>query len=127
MKRKKFILLSGLGISAIVIPTYYYKFYTSKENQLLTKPELLSHIWDTTTIGEIGESYRKQFSDENSEQKLAKLLSSNTSTKSTITSEILRQQIVDDYTQENIVMVDGWILSRTEARQCALFSLTQSN
>lgn len=127
MKRRQFILWSGLGISAIAIPTWYYKFYTPEYDQLLTEPELLSHIWDGTTIGDIGETYRKQFSDENSERKLAKLLSDYASTASTTTIEMLRQQIADDYSQENTVMVDGWILSRTEARQCALFSLTQTN
>jgi hypothetical protein len=128
MKRRQFILWSGLGISAIAIPTWYYKFYTPKYDQLLTEPELLSHIWDGTTIGDIGETYRKKFTNENSERKLVKLLSDNASTEeSTKTIEMLRQQIADDYSQENTVMVDGWILSRTEARQCALFSLTQTN
>ncbi|WP_242082892.1 hypothetical protein [Aestuariivivens sediminis] len=127
MKRREFIPLSGLGISAIVIPTYYYKFYTPEYDPLLTEPELLSNILDGTTIRNIGEIYRKQFSDENSERKLAKLLSDYASTESTTTIEMLRQQIAVDYDKGNTVMVDGWILSRTEARQCALFSLTQTD
>jgi hypothetical protein len=36
----------------------------------------------------------------------------------------LDQQIKNDFITGNMVMVDGWILSVTEARQCALFSLT---
>ena len=36
-------------------------------------------------------------------------------------------QITDDYNKGNTVMIDGWILSRIEARQCALFSLIQTN
>ncbi|GAA4944255.1 hypothetical protein GCM10023314_16560 [Algibacter agarivorans] len=127
MKRRKFILLSGLGISAIAISTWYYKFNTPEYDQLLTEPELLSHIWDDTTIGEIGEMYRKQFSDENSERKLIKHLSDYESTEITTITEVLRKQITDDYNKGNTVMVDGWVLSRTEARQCALFSLTQTN
>jgi hypothetical protein len=127
MKRRKFILLSGLGVSAIAIPTWYYKFNTPEYDQLLTEPELLSHIWDGTTICEIGEIYRKQFSDENSERKLVKHLSDYESTETTTITEVLRQQITDDYNKRNTVMVDGWVLSRTEARQCALFSLTQTN
>ncbi|TDI68072.1 MAG: hypothetical protein E2O86_07985 [Bacteroidetes bacterium] len=127
MKRTNFILLTGVGISAIAIPTWYYKFNIPEYDQLLTEPELLSHIWDGTTIGEIGEIYRKQFSDENSERKLVKHLSDYESTESTTITEVLRQQITDDYNKGNTVMVDGWVLSRTEARQCALFSLTQTN
>lgn len=125
MKRSEFIILSGLGISAIAIPTWY--FYIPEYDPLLTEPEFLSHIWDGTTISDIGEKYRKQFSDENSERKLVKLLSNYASTEANTTNEILRQHIADDYRQGHTVMVDGWILSKTEARQCALYSLTQTN
>ena len=127
MKRRKFILLSGLGVSAIAIPTWYYKFNIPEDDQLLTEPELLSYIWDDAAIIEIGEIYRKQFSDENSEPKLMKHLSEYKSTETTTITEVLQQQITDDYNKGNTVMVNGWILSRTEARQCALFSLTQTN
>lgn len=126
MKRRKFILLTGFGVSVIAIPTWYYTFNTPDYDPIIAEPEWLSHIWDGTTIGEIGETYRKQFSDESSERKLVKLLSEYVSTETTTTIDVLRQQIADDYRKGNTVMVDGWILSRTEARQCALFSLTQS-
>lgn len=128
MKRRQFILWSGLGISAVAIPTWYFKFYTPEYDQLLTEPELLSHIWDGNTIGEIGEAYCKKFPNENSERKLVKLLSDYASADElTKTIEILRQQITEDYRQKNTVMIGGWVLSKTEARQCALFSLTQTN
>jgi len=127
MDRRKFLLLTGLGVTAIAIPTWYYNFGVSEYDQLLTEPELLSHIWDGTTISEIGQSYMEQFTDEKSERKLVSHLSDYTSTEVTTITQMLRQQITDDFTNGNIVMVDGWILSRTEARQCALFSLTQTN
>jgi hypothetical protein len=126
MKRRNFILLTGVGISAIAIPTWYYKYRDLEYDQLLTEPEFLSHIWNGNSIGEIGEIYRKQFSNENSKGKLVKYLSDyKTETASII--EVLRQQVTDDYIKGNTVMVDGWILSKTEARQCALFSLTKTN
>lgn len=127
MKRRKFILLSGLGISAIAIPTWYYKFNIPENHQLLSEPELLSYIWDDTTIIEIGKIYRNQFSNENSESKLVKQLSDYESTETSTITEVLQQQITADYNTGNTVVIDGWILSRTEARQCALFSLTQTN
>ena len=125
MERRKFILLSGLGVSALAIPTWYYGFKIPEYDQLLTEPELLSHIWDKPTIYEIGEIYRSQFPDENSERKLVKNLSDSVTTESVI--EGLKQQITEDYYKGNTVILDGWILSRTEARQCALFSLNQTN
>jgi hypothetical protein len=35
----------------------------------------------------------------------------------------LRNPITEDFTSENTVQVDGWVLSRTEARLCALCAL----
>jgi hypothetical protein len=36
----------------------------------------------------------------------------------------LRQQAIQDYAAGNIVLVDGWVMSRTEAQLCALVALT---
>lgn len=127
MKRRNFVLFAGMGISAIAIPTWYYTNRDLEYDQLLTEPELLSYIWDGTTIREIGNLYREKFSDENSERKLIELLFNDDSTDLTKNIEILNNQITKDYKTGNTIMMDGWVLSRTEARQCALFSLTQNN
>jgi hypothetical protein len=39
-------------------------------------------------------------------------------------AESIRSQIQADFAADRTVMLDGWVLSVTEARQCALFSLT---
>jgi hypothetical protein len=127
MKRRNFILLTGVGISAIALPTWYYKYRDLEYDQLLNEPGLLSNILDGNSISEIGGIYRKKFSNENSEHKLVTLLSTSVSADLTSTPSMIEQKITDDYKTGNIVMVDGWVLSRTEARQCALFSLTQTN
>ncbi len=127
MKRRNFVLLAGIGISAIAIPTWYYKYRDPANDQLLAEPELLSYIWDDNTISKIGNLYLEEFSDENSELKLIELLSNNVSTDLNENTEMLNQQITNDYKTGNTIMIAGWVLSRTEARQCALFSLTQNN
>ena len=127
MKRRNFIILTGLGISAIAVPTWYYKYRDLEYDQLLTEPELLSYIWDGNTISKIGENYREQFPDENSERQLVGLLSNINSSGTNAWVESLRQEITEDYKTGKTVLVEGWILSRTEARQCALFSLTHKN
>lgn len=125
MKRKNFILLSGLGISAIAIPTLYFNFRELEYDSSLKSPEFLSNFLNGKSIIEIGELYLKQVPDENNERKLVSLLPiSHTSDNNTI--EILQQQITDDYISGETIIVDGWILSKTEARQCALYSLTQN-
>jgi hypothetical protein len=35
----------------------------------------------------------------------------------------IREQIQNDFTHDDLVNVDGWILARTEARICALMAL----
>jgi hypothetical protein len=125
MKRKNFILLSGLGISAIAIPTWHFNFRELEYDSSLKSPEFLSNFLDGKSIIEIGELYLKQVPDENNERKLVSLLPiSDTSDNNTI--EILQQQITDEYISGETFIVDGWILSKTEARQCALYSLIQN-
>jgi hypothetical protein len=126
MKRSKFLLLSGLGIAAVAVPTWYFGFYKLTSEQLLAQPQLLSHIWNASEIGQIGRLYREQFANENSEAALLAHLSPFESENTTVTLDQLQQQITNDYQQEKTVLLDGWILSRTEARQCALYSLKQN-
>ena len=127
MKRRSFVLVTGIGISVIAIPTWYYIYGKTELETSLTSPELLSYICDDKTINDIGSLYRKEFSDENSEQKLLELLFNHGSTTPYPNNDLLNKQIIDDYHTENTIMIDGWVLSRTEARQCALFSLSQNN
>ncbi len=126
MKRRNFMLLTGLGVSAVVIPTWYFKYRNSQPYPILSQPELLSYIWNESAILEIGELYRREVVAEQGLDQLVELLTSNALPES-ITSEQLQQQVANDFKTNNTVQLDGWILSKTEARQCALFSLTQSN
>ncbi|MEZ4810772.1 MAG: hypothetical protein R2819_10460 [Allomuricauda sp.] len=124
MKRTQFILLSGLGISAVALPLWYYQCQHSEREALLTEPEMLSSFLETDDIRKIGELYRKQVASENSEEALELLLSNQGAVQ--VTAGGLQRQITEEYRLGQTVMVDGWILSRTEARQCALFSLTHN-
>jgi len=124
MKRKNFILLSGLGISAIAIPTWYFNYRELEYDSSLKNPEFLSNFLDSKSIIEIGKLYLKQVPNENSERKLVSLIPiGDFSDINTV--EIIQQQITDDYKSGETIIIDGWILSKTEARQCALYSLTQ--
>jgi hypothetical protein len=81
---------------------------------------------------EIGKAYQQQAKNENDEPALIKLLSTNEQGKpinetmdSSSIAAILNQKIQQDFQQNRIVVANGWVLSVTEARQCALFSLTE--
>jgi len=64
---------------------------------------------------------------ENNEDKLTQLLSGNgaiaTSAGEKAIHQYLDQKIKEDFEKGDVVTVKGWILSVTEARQCALFAL----
>ena len=125
MKRRKFIFIATASVTTVAITTWYYNYSGTEYDKSLTKPQLLSNIWDAETIAEIGQLYQKKYPNENSEQQLVKLLSESTSTENGTIAESIGLRIKEDYKTGKIVTVDGWILSTTEARQCALFSLIQ--
>ncbi len=126
MKRRTFAAYAGLGVAAISLPIGYYQLRIPDYDSAIKDPELVSQIWDTDSINQIGQFYREMFSDEDSERRLVSLLLENLPEGSPDAAAGVRQSIMQDFENGHIVMLDGWLLSRTEARQCALFSLTQS-
>ena len=125
MKRKDFILLATTGIAAVAIPTSYYFLWDVEYNPLLAQPKSLSMIWDTETINKTGSAYRLQVPGEEGQRSLVNQLL-ETSANGQATDSELEQTIKKDFETGNTVMIGGWVLSVTEARQCALFSTTQS-
>lgn len=119
MKRRNFILLSAAGITAVGIPVWYFNFY--KDGKLnADKPAALSMIWNNETLHKIGKEYRMLVREEDDRSRLENLLGGN----DTANIEKLKKSISQDFSTGNTVQLDGWILAITEARQCALFSLT---
>lgn len=86
---------------------------TDPRAKTLETPDFLSHICDGATLRQLGDAYRAQYPAEASQEKLIELL------KPAVTDGAIRA----DYANGHIVTVKGWVLSRTEARQCALYSL----
>lgn len=124
MKRRNFILLATTATAAIAIPTIYYKYSPVTYEKLLIIPQELAYILTTEVVIAMGTLYTKLFQNESSERELVDLLMKYISSSDEITTEI-DKKITNDYQINKIVTLDGWVLSRTEARQCALFSLTQ--
>lgn len=127
MERKKFIFIAAAGAATIMVPLGLYNCGSPKYDETVATPIVLSTIWDTQTIAEIGGLYRKQYPNEDTEQKLIGILSEGISPGKNDLSEALATKIGEDFMTGKIVTLDGWILSVTEGRQCALFSLIQPN
>ncbi|HEV8507707.1 MAG TPA: hypothetical protein VGQ53_19990 [Chitinophagaceae bacterium] len=133
MKRRSFIQLSLYSGAAITISFFGCGTGSEVANKPWVQPQLLSHICDARTVREIGASYRQRFNSENHEKQLINILLTDSTNKivplsseDTLINSLLEQKIQKDFETGNTVIIRGWILSVTEARQCALFSLTKN-
>tara|TARA_R110002167_G_scaffold10353_2_gene47649 strand:- start:279 stop:659 length:381 start_codon:yes stop_codon:yes gene_type:complete len=126
MKRRKFVLLSTAGALAIGSSYLYWSYSTNKFKGSPAYPESLAVIMDENAIRSVGETYRQRFPREADEAKLLGLLGVDLSYGNTDRSDI-KKAIIKDFENDNTVVLDGWVVSVTEARQCALFSLQISN
>lgn len=137
MKRRKFIVLAGVGVAAIVATVAMRRRHHNSLAGPLGQPDLLGHVCDESTVREIGEAYCARNPDERNEDKLVSLLiatsegdgqpAKSPAKSATDSTHVLRQldgAIRDDFAAGRVVTVKGWVLSLTEARQCALYSLS---
>ena len=121
MKRRNFVLLASAGVAAVSIPAVNYLFYEIPDyDKKLSIPQLLSLIWDEKNILSIGAKYREKFAEENSERALARALFADSINRS---YDKLEEMTQADFSEGRQVIIDGWVLSKTEARQCALHHL----
>lgn len=129
MRRRKFIGIAAFGATAVGLSGIGCLDPNKGFGSVLNRPLQLSHICDIKTIREIGVAYRGKVPGDNDPKKLVKVLLTDASGNKipespddTGIASLLDQKIKQDFETDNIVIVNGWILSATEARQCALFS-----
>ncbi|MEP6514013.1 MAG: hypothetical protein ABJA79_09095 [Parafilimonas sp.] len=130
MERRNFIVLSVLTAATVSVPFLNCTRFDAELDKKLAIPQTLSRLLDQNTIKAIGKAYDNAHPDEYSlrtiEQQLKKNsenkpVSSNTPAKDIYA--MLDKNIGNDFESGNTTVLNGWVLSLTEARQCALFSL----
>ncbi|HET9826553.1 MAG TPA: hypothetical protein VFP87_14535 [Chitinophagaceae bacterium] len=133
MKRRIFVKLAAATAASLYLPNLSCKSENDIVARTLSQPHALEHICDAETIREIGNAYQKLVPNENSKATLMRLLAANIdvypsdrSVDRELVSSVLDKRVRQDFQENRTMVVDGWILSVTEARQCALFSLTQN-
>jgi len=125
MQRRNFIHLSAYTAIALTLPFANGCGY--RRIDIESQPLFFSHITDAATIIETGMAYRKANRGEDNKTKLAELLlANNTTADNAAIRTMLDNRVKDDFKAGEIAVVKGWVLSLTEARQCALFSILQS-
>jgi hypothetical protein len=123
LDRRRFLQLSALGIVATVADSACART-DAHVDASFDRPELLTML-GPERVRQLGSHYRALTPTENSGEVLRAALSSgNTLRIPFIKSGSLENQIRDDFASGRTVVVDGWVLALTEARQAALFSLT---
>ena len=130
MKRRNFILMTAVVAVGFVTPVYLTHKKYARIYQPLLFPESLTKLFDKEAIREIGIAYRLKMNDENDRAKLKQLLLTdgrgrlhNEEDKFKV-REMLNKETKVDFEKGRIVVVNGWVLSQTEARQCALYSFS---
>ncbi|RFZ90731.1 hypothetical protein D0C36_17370 [Mucilaginibacter conchicola] len=127
MERRSFIRLSAFTAAALTLPMMQ-SCNTLSEEDALSKPDLLMQLVDEKEIKAVGTAYRQQVKTEADQQKLRMLLLNGKpdNTDSVELKRALDKQVSADFAAGKIVQLNGWILSVTEARQCALYSLLKA-
>lgn len=126
MERRTFVQLSAYTALALTLPSLNGCNTDSKE-KVISQPLFFSHLADAKTIRESGLAYRKLKPSEDSQATLVSVLSGNDqSNDRDAIRDRLDEQVKQDFKTGKIVTLTGWVLSETEARQCALFSILNS-
>lgn len=129
MKRKDFVQLTAFTAAALSFPLLD-SCKSPASDEAMAQLDFLSRLFDGQTIRKTGESYLQKTPAEKNRGKLVQLLADNDpmadSPDERAIQQYLREKIKRDFDEGKTVMVNGWVLSVTEARQCALFSLIKS-
>lgn len=123
-----------LGLSSLIFlhpgPTFSGRVEASKEGSLAE--ELVNFFKEKSSAKIIGQEYLRSYPRERNVTLLLQGIFSNNSgrfvdlkhNRKLKLRAYLSRQRREDFEQGRIVEVQGWILSETEARHCALVALT---
>lgn len=127
MDRRKFIAAAALSAAASVIQGP--RAFASSSSSALEHQGLVSVFSHAESARAVGERYLALHPEERESEKLAGAiygalpLSKDWKPSDTVVHKHLEEKIKKDFEQGCTVCLDGWILSRTEGRLCALVAL----
>jgi len=124
MKRRQFIGITAAGVAGLTWPgTSAAAAGVTRAS--LAHPRLLDVLRDDRLVEALGRRYRTDVPSENDPDVLeAAILADAPAGASDSSREWLDDQVQRDFAHGCTVTVDGWVLSVTEARQAALYSLS---
>jgi hypothetical protein len=127
LERRRFLQITAAGVVA-GLTTTAWAGDAAADVSALDRPELLTML-GPERVRELGTRYRAETPNENTAGSLRAAIS-RTERRTLLLRWTprgsLENQIENDFAAGRTVLIDGWVLSATEARQCALFSLTSA-
>ena len=126
MKRRSFVqkVISAGAISTM--PSGWFAIINQELNPF-ARPELLSILDDPQAVNEIGKAYLRRHPAAQNPNALIAYIDAKIDYKHTGEIQaVISRQIKSDFAHGNTIQLNGWILSQTEAQQCALYSLTHA-
>lgn len=125
MNRKTFLVLSGMGLLAVSGTLYLgIRGYKNRKN-VLSRPESLALFCEDDALVSMGKQYLELYPQEQDLSHLISLINSSQYSQEQKLRKQLQDNIRRDFEFNQTMILDGWVISRTEARQCALFTLMQ--
>ncbi len=122
--RRRFLQLTAAGITS-AIGGAACTADAGRDPAVVARPALLVAM-DEAAVREIGARYRETVPGERDAGALRSAIARDARRGLWLPwkpSPSLERQVRDDFAAGRTVVVRGWLLSVTEARQCALFSL----
>ena len=131
MKRRTFIH-TGVAVAAGIgfIDLFLFNNESKWKKQPFLYPLILSNFLDEGSLRVIGSSYLVIRPDENSKEKLLNAITRGMHPIQTMTNDKanqtmdIEQKAEMDFKSDKLIVIKGWVISETEARQCALLSLS---
>ena len=118
LDRRRFLQVAAIGVIAAVAEPAC----ADDRTVVIDHPQLLD-LLGPERVRELGAHYRAATPTESTADSLRAALSKRPASRFPLPVS-RSNQIRDDFENGRTVLVDGWVLSVTEARQAALFSLT---
>lgn len=112
MERRRFVILALAGTAAVSLPLSQC---ASGDNDY--RPQHLYSLIGKSKTVEIGKAYVERFPSESDRKKLTALI---TTTLNEPPASKVNVRIQNEFRNGKVVIINGWILSLTEARQSAL-------
>jgi hypothetical protein len=115
LDRRRFLQVGALGVAAAVVQSC-----SAEQNRPLDQPSLIATL-GPERVQQLGVLYLSQTPGENSANVLRAAIEQARGSR--LLAKSIDDIVRDDFATDRTVVVDGWLLSVTEARQAALLSL----